>query len=131
MALEDKVRELAVANDLDQAGRFQLFNVMRQSRITYGVDLVQPRASHRMVQSPDVFEDLDAPRFSKYAPDSRELPVCQANFFGGCHRFNIHPVQRVGKNEPRLPAFRLEFSSQSLIAFNSGPLHRSTCRGEG
>lgn len=92
VALEDEVHELAFANDMDQAGRLQLFDVMREGRGAYVVGLVQDAAGTRVVGGPDLLEDLIASRFGQGAGDPRNLPVRQSSIFGGCHDSKVNPI---------------------------------------
>ena len=76
VALKDEIHELALANDLDQAGRLQLFDVMREGRGTHVMGLRQDVAGHWIVTGPDLLENLIASRLGQGAGDPRKLPIC-------------------------------------------------------
>src|SRR6266436_6504035 len=59
-ALEDKVCELAFAQDIDQAGGLEFLDVMGQGRGADALALVQGAARRRRVVLADLLEDLNA-----------------------------------------------------------------------
>src|SRR5438309_4892454 len=82
VAAQADVHELARADDLHQAGRFQLLDVMRDRRGAHIVGSVQLAAGERAVAGADLLEDLIAPWFGQRASDPRKLPIRQATEFG-------------------------------------------------
>jgi len=91
IALQEKVHELALANDLDEAGRLQLLDMMGEGGGAYGVGLVQDAARQGIVRGSDLLEDLVASRFGQGAGDARELPIRQSAVFGTRHRSSVDP----------------------------------------
>lgn len=77
IALEDEVYKFAFPNDLDQTGRFKLFNVMRQGRGAHIMSFVQDAAGRRLGTGADLLEDLITARLGQSAGNLRKLPVCQ------------------------------------------------------
>ena len=75
VAAKDHVHELAVTNDIDQAGRFQLLDMMGERRGTYIVRILQLAAGEGGVASANLFENLIAARLGQRAGDPRKLPI--------------------------------------------------------
>src|SRR5438270_13911997 len=76
-ALQDKVCELAFAEELDQAGGLEFLDVMGQGRRADALALVQGAARRRGVALADLLEDLNATRLCESAGDARELALGQ------------------------------------------------------
>src|ERR1700730_11393022 len=76
-ALQDKVCEIAFAEDLDQAGGLEFLDVMGQGRGANVLALVQGAAWRRGVVLADLFEDLNATRLGERAGNARELALGQ------------------------------------------------------
>src|SRR5258708_40335811 len=76
-ALQDKVCELAFAEDLDQAGGLEFLDVVRQCRGADVLALVQAAARRRGVVFADFPEDLNATRLGERAGNARELALGQ------------------------------------------------------
>src|SRR5207302_906533 len=74
-ALQHKVCELAFAQDLDQAGGFELLDVMGEGRGADPLALVQGAARCRGGVLADLLEDLNAPRLGERAGNARELAL--------------------------------------------------------
>src|SRR5258708_13437994 len=85
VALQDEIGELALADDLDQTGCFQLFYVMGECRGAYTVEFVQLSARRSSAARADFFEDLDASRLSQSAGDPRKLAIGKPGAVGVCH----------------------------------------------
>jgi hypothetical protein len=85
VALENEVRELPLADDLDEAGGLQLLHVMGDGRGAHLLRLGQAATGGRIGRAADVTEHLVAARFSKGAGDQRELSVCDAGGGGAAH----------------------------------------------
>jgi hypothetical protein len=77
--------EFPFTNNLDQAGRLQLFNVMGEGRGAYTVNLMQFGAGRRVAACPDLLENLVSSWFSQGPGYTRKLPVRKAANLGGCH----------------------------------------------
>src|SRR5260370_7234698 len=75
--LQDKVCELAFAEDIDQAGGLKFLDVMGQGRGANALALVQGAARSRGVVLADLLEDLNATRFGERAGNARELALGQ------------------------------------------------------
>ena len=75
--LQDKVCELAFAQDLDQAGSLEFLDVMGEGRGTNALALVQNAARRRGVMLADLPEDPNAPWLGKGAGNARELALGQ------------------------------------------------------
>src|SRR4029077_16250948 len=75
VATKAYVHELAFANDVDQAGRFQLLDVMRKGRGAHLMGPVQDAAGGRVGASADLLEDPIASRFGQGPGDSPERLV--------------------------------------------------------
>src|SRR5215471_1691436 len=76
--MERELDELALARDVDEAGRLQLLQMVRDGG---GADLlhaVQLGAWHRPVAGTDLLEDFIAARLGERAGDALELPLGQA-----------------------------------------------------
>jgi hypothetical protein len=76
-APQDKICELAFANELDQAGSLEFLNVMREGRGANALLFVQGGARGRRVVLPDLLENLNAPGLGERAGDARELAIGQ------------------------------------------------------
>src|SRR5260370_41693808 len=78
-ALQDKVCELAFAEDLDQASGLEFLDVVGQGRGANALALVQGAARRRGVVLADLLEHLNATRFGERAGNARELPFGQGS----------------------------------------------------
>ena len=76
-ALQDKVCEFAVAEDLNQAGGLKFLDVMGEGRGTNALAFVQDAAGRRGVVLADLSKDLNAPRLGEGAGNARELALGQ------------------------------------------------------
>ena len=85
VALEDQVGALALADDLDQAGRLQLLDVMGDRRRAHAVRLVQDAAGHRARVGPDLHKEPITARFGQCTGDPRKLLVAQFVNLGFMH----------------------------------------------
>jgi len=85
VALEYETGESAFANDFDQAGRLQLFGVMRQGRGADPVSLVQRGPGHGVPTGAGLLQNSNASRFRQSSSDSRKLKVCQTAILRRCH----------------------------------------------
>src|SRR5258708_20313192 len=74
-ALQDKVCELAFAEDIDQAGGLEFLDVMGQGRGANALALVQGAARHRGVVRADLLEDLNATRLGERHGNAPKLPL--------------------------------------------------------
>ena len=85
VALEDQVGELPLANNLDQAGRGQLFYVMGKGGGAHAMGLMQLGAGRRVATCPDFLKNLVSSWFGQSSGYPRKLPVCEAASLGDCH----------------------------------------------
>src|ERR1700730_14461453 len=76
-AFQDEVCELAIAEDLDQAGGLELLDVMGQGRGTNALALVQRAAGRWSVMLHDLLEERSAARLGERAGNARELALGQ------------------------------------------------------
>src|SRR5260370_2104821 len=84
-ALEDEAGELAFAQDLDQAGGFELLDVMGERRGADAVALVQHAARRRGVVRADLLEDPNATRLGERPRNARQLALGQRRNACGGH----------------------------------------------
>ena len=89
VALEHEVGELALAHDLDQAGRLQFLEVVRDSGRADPHALVQRAARHRAVAGADPFEHLIAARLRQRTRDALELLVGEGGLLRGWHEGKV------------------------------------------
>src|SRR5258708_10147495 len=85
LALQNKIGELDITYDLDQAGRLELFKVMRESGGAHAMELMQVCARHVRPTSANLFQDLISPRLSQSTGDTRKLPIGKPGAVGVCH----------------------------------------------
>jgi hypothetical protein len=76
--LEYDARALAFTNDINQACRPQLFNVMRESRGAHAVGLTQLDVGHGLSGRGDFSEHLNASRLGQNPTKTRHLSVRQS-----------------------------------------------------
>src|SRR5260370_4588043 len=74
-ALQDKICELAFAEDFDQAGGLEFLDVMGQGRGANAQALVQGAARRRGVVLADLLEDLNAARLRQPPGNATQLPL--------------------------------------------------------
>src|SRR5260370_36537493 len=74
-ALQDKVCELAFAEDIDQAGGLEVLDVMGQGRSANALALVQGAARPRGLVRADLREDLNATRLGWPPGNAQKLAV--------------------------------------------------------
>jgi hypothetical protein len=89
IAAEDKVSEFSFTDDLDQARRLQLLDVMRKSGSAYAMHLMDRAAGGRFVRGPELLKYLITARLGEGARDLRKLSVCQAAIVVRGHDFKV------------------------------------------
>lgn len=65
IALQHQVREFAVADDRNQPGRFQLFEVVRERGGGYGLALADIRTGNAFIFGTNLFQNLMAARIGQ------------------------------------------------------------------
>jgi len=88
IAAQGQIHELAVAGDLEQAGCFQLLDVMRESGGAHIVGFLHAAAGTWLGAGADLLEDLIAAWLGERVRDPGELPIRQASRAGGGHGVN-------------------------------------------
>jgi hypothetical protein len=86
-----RLANLAFANDFDQAGHLQLFNVMREGRGAHTVGSLQLGAGRRIFARRDLPEHLNASRFGQNSANLRHLTARQSVILRSFHFYSSPP----------------------------------------
>ena len=92
VALQDEVGELTFADDLEEARRLQLLDMMGERSRGDAVFLVQRHAGGRLGLGSEFLQNSHAARFGERTGDQFELPGSEPRLFDGSHKFNIHRI---------------------------------------
>ena len=77
LTLQHQIHVLAVALDLNQAGRFELFDVVRHRRRAHVVILLKRAARARAIRAADLLKQPNAAWLGECARDACELTLAE------------------------------------------------------